>query len=149
VGLAGRQVVVAGGAVGGMAAALLLARAGHRMDATGAVRSASGATLARIRVPDFGGGLDHVLAIRRSRLHDLLAAAVRAAHPAVALRLGTEVTGAAPAPGPRPAAGRRRRARLGPAGPGRAAGGPGPAAGRRAGPQRPVTSRAKVSKALT
>jgi 2-polyprenyl-6-methoxyphenol hydroxylase-like FAD-dependent oxidoreductase len=92
VGLAGRQVVVAGGAVGGMAAALLLARAGHRMDATGTVRSASGATLARIRVPDFGGGLDHVLAIRRSRLHDLLAAAVRAAHPAVALRLGTEVT---------------------------------------------------------
>jgi 2-polyprenyl-6-methoxyphenol hydroxylase-like FAD-dependent oxidoreductase len=136
VGLEGRRVVVAGGAVGGMAAALLLARAGasvtvlervaepaavgaglvlqpnglavlaglgldgqlagagHRMGAAGMVRSASGATLARIQVPDFGGGLDHVLAIRRSRLHDLLLAAVRAAHPAVALRLGAEVTGA-------------------------------------------------------
>ena len=135
-GLEGRQVVVAGGAVGGMAAALLLARAGasvtvlervaepaavgaglvlqpnglavlaglgldgqldqagHRMGAAGTVRSASGATLARIRVPDFGAGLDHVLAIRRSRLHDLLLGAVRAAHPQVALRLGTEVTGA-------------------------------------------------------
>jgi 2-polyprenyl-6-methoxyphenol hydroxylase-like FAD-dependent oxidoreductase len=45
-------------------------------------------------VPDFGGGLDHVLAIRRRRLHDLLLGAVRAAHPQVALRLGTEVTGA-------------------------------------------------------
>jgi 2-polyprenyl-6-methoxyphenol hydroxylase-like FAD-dependent oxidoreductase len=136
VGLGGRQVVVAGGAVGGMAAALLLARAGasvtvlervaepaavgaglvlqpnglavlaglgldgqlaaagHRMGGAGMVRSASGATLARIRLPDFGGGLDHVLAIRRSRLHELLLAAVRAAHPAVALRLGAEVTGA-------------------------------------------------------
>jgi 2-polyprenyl-6-methoxyphenol hydroxylase-like FAD-dependent oxidoreductase len=136
VGLEGRQVVVAGGAVGGMAAALLparagasvtvlervaepaavgaglllqpnglavlaglgldgqLAAAGHRLGAAGTVRSASGATLARIRVPDFGGGLDHVLAIRRSRLHDLLLAAVRAAHPAVTLRLGAEVTGA-------------------------------------------------------
>jgi 2-polyprenyl-6-methoxyphenol hydroxylase-like FAD-dependent oxidoreductase len=136
VGLEGRQVVVAGGAVGGMAAALLLAGAGasvtvlervaepaavgaglvlqpnglavlaglgldgqldlagHRMGAAGTVRSASGTTLARIRVPDFGGGLDHVLAIRRSRLHDLLLGAVRAAHPQVALRLGTEVTGA-------------------------------------------------------
>lgn len=135
-GLGGRQVVVAGGAVGGMAAALLLARAGasvtvlervaepaavgaglvlqpnglavlaglgldgqlaaagHRMGGAGMVRSASGATLARIRLPDFGGGLDHVLAIRRSRLHELLLAAVRAAHPAVALRLGAEVTGA-------------------------------------------------------
>jgi hypothetical protein len=37
----------------------------------------------------------------------------------------------------------------GPAGPRRPAGGPGPAAGRRPAPQRPVTSRAKVSKALT
>ena len=136
-GLEGRRVVVAGGAVGGMAAALLLARAGasvtvlervaepaavgaglllqpnglavlaglgldgelgqagHRMAGTGAVRSASGAPLARVRVPDFGGGLDHVLAIRRSRLHELLLAAVRTAQPAVALRLGAEVTGAA------------------------------------------------------
>jgi 2-polyprenyl-6-methoxyphenol hydroxylase-like FAD-dependent oxidoreductase len=134
VGVGGRHVVVAGGAIGGMTAALLLARAGasvtvlervaepgavgagillqpnglavlaglgldpelgragHRGGA-GAVRSASGASLVELRVPDFGGGLDHALALRRSRLHELLLAAVRAAHPAVALRLGTEVTG--------------------------------------------------------
>jgi hypothetical protein len=76
---------------------------GRRMDETGTVRSASGATLARIRVPDFGGGLDHVLAIRRSRLPDLLLAVVGAD--------GVGLDGPAP--------------------------------------QRPVTSRAKVSKALT
>jgi 2-polyprenyl-6-methoxyphenol hydroxylase-like FAD-dependent oxidoreductase len=137
VGLDGRQVVVVGGAVGGLAAALLLARAGatvtvlervaepaavgagillqpnglavlaglgldgqleeagHRMGGAGVVRSATGTPLAQVRVPDFGAGLDHVLALRRSRLHELLLAAVRSAHPAVALRLGTEVTGVA------------------------------------------------------
>jgi 2-polyprenyl-6-methoxyphenol hydroxylase-like FAD-dependent oxidoreductase len=181
------------------------------MDETGTVRSASGATLARIRVPDFGGGLDHVLAIRRSRLHDLLLVAVRTAHPAVTLRLGAEVTGAggdgtvsfqaggvagtvagdlvvgADGVGSvvRQGGDFGARTRAGAtylrglvdgddlglegewwtplglfggapmgdaahaAGPRRPAGGPGPAAGRRPAPQRPVTSRAKVSKALT
>jgi len=138
VALEGRQVVVVGGAVGGMAAALLLGRAGatvtvlervaepgaagaglllqpnglavlaglgldgqlervgHRLGGAGAVRSASGAPLAEARVPDFGDGLDHVLAVRRSHLHELLLAAARAAHPAVALRLGAEVGGVDP-----------------------------------------------------
>jgi 2-polyprenyl-6-methoxyphenol hydroxylase-like FAD-dependent oxidoreductase len=138
VGLDGWQVAVVGGAVGGMAAALALARAGatvtvlervaepravgaglllqpnglavlaglglggevagagHRMGPVTTLRSAGGARLAEVRLPGFGDGLDQVLALRRSRLHELLLAAVRAAQPAVSLRLGTEVTAAGP-----------------------------------------------------
>ncbi|HZD69173.1 MAG TPA: NAD(P)/FAD-dependent oxidoreductase [Actinomycetes bacterium] len=133
----GRTVAVAGGGIAGMAAALLLARAGasvtlvervaapeavgaglllqpnglavlgglglgeelergaHRLDDGLALRDASGTVLVRSPAPDFGPGLDHLLAVRRSHLHGVLLAAVERC-PAITVHLGVEVTGARP-----------------------------------------------------
>jgi 2-polyprenyl-6-methoxyphenol hydroxylase-like FAD-dependent oxidoreductase len=133
----GRTVVVAGGGIAGMAAALLLARTGalvtvvervaapeavgaglllqpnglavlralglggelerssHRLVDGIALRDACGAVLLYPTVPDFGFGLDHVLAVRRSHLYGVLLAAVQAC-PTVSTRLGVEVTRAHP-----------------------------------------------------
>ena len=54
-----------------------------------------GRPLASTPVPDLGGGYDHVLALRRSRLLAALLDAVRA-EPAIACRFGCEVTRAEP-----------------------------------------------------
>jgi 2-polyprenyl-6-methoxyphenol hydroxylase-like FAD-dependent oxidoreductase len=71
-----------------------LARNSHR--ATRAVVHArSGRVLLEAVIPDFGAGLDHVLALRRTRLAEILAAAVRAT-PGIAVRYGVTVTGASP-----------------------------------------------------
>src|SRR4051812_41359942 len=56
------------------------------------VRSADGEVLSSLRVPDFGPGLDRVLAVRRSAVHEVLLAAVRA-EPGIELRLGVEPHG--------------------------------------------------------
>lgn len=111
------DVVVVGAGIGGLAAALLLARAGasvslleraaaptrvgtgillqpnglavlaglgladglehsgHRIDAA-TVHGRGRSPIARLAVPDFGPGLDHVLAVRRDLLHEALLAAV-------------------------------------------------------------------------
>lgn len=129
----GRTVVVAGGGIAGMAAALLLAKVGasvtvvERVSAPEAVgaglllqpnglavlralgvggelergarrlgdglalRDASGAVLLRPAVPDFGFGLDHVLAVRRGHLFGVLLAAVEGC-PAITMHQGVEVT---------------------------------------------------------
>ena len=60
-----------------------------------ALRDARGAVLIRTSVPDFGFGLDHVLAVRRSHLYGVLLDAVRAC-PAITVQLGSEVTAARP-----------------------------------------------------
>src|SRR3954447_227164 len=127
------SVSVVGAGIGGMAASLLLARAGAdvvllervgEVAAVGAglllqanglavlaglgvdeglraggfssdgvpVRAADGSVLSSLRVPDFGPGLDRVLAVRRSAVHEVLLAAVQA-EPGIELRLGTEVSG--------------------------------------------------------
>jgi 2-polyprenyl-6-methoxyphenol hydroxylase-like FAD-dependent oxidoreductase len=54
------------------------------------VRAADGAVLSSLPVPDFGDGLDRVLAVRRSAVHEALLAAVLA-EPGIDLRLGVEV----------------------------------------------------------
>jgi len=59
------------------------------------LRDAHGAVLLYPTVPDFGFGLDHVLAVRRSRLYGVLLAAVQAC-PTVCARLGMEVIRAHP-----------------------------------------------------
>jgi 2-polyprenyl-6-methoxyphenol hydroxylase-like FAD-dependent oxidoreductase len=51
--------------------------------------------LLRPAVPDFGLGLDHMLAVRRSHLYGVLLAAVEGC-PAITMRLGVEVTRAHP-----------------------------------------------------
>jgi 2-polyprenyl-6-methoxyphenol hydroxylase-like FAD-dependent oxidoreductase len=56
------------------------------------VRAADGAVLSSLPVPDFGEGLDRVLAVRRSTVHEVLLDAVRA-EPGIDLRLGVEVRG--------------------------------------------------------
>ena len=128
------HVVVAGAGIGGMAAAVLLARtgaevtlleraaeigtvgagillqpnglavlAGTGLDAplraagrpigSVVVRGPAGERISELRVPDFGAGLDHHLAVRRSALHAVLLDAVRA-EPRITLRLGTRVVAA-------------------------------------------------------
>jgi 2-polyprenyl-6-methoxyphenol hydroxylase-like FAD-dependent oxidoreductase len=51
--------------------------------------------LLELPLPDFGGGLDHGLVLRRSHLYGVLLAAVRA-HPAITVQLGTQVRWASP-----------------------------------------------------
>ncbi len=133
----GRTVVVVGGGIAGMAAALLLAKVGalvtvlervaapeavgaglvlqpnglavlralglgeelergaHRLSDGLALRDAAGAVLLRPAVPDFGFGLDHILAVRRSHLYGVLLAAVEGC-PAITMHLGVEVARAHP-----------------------------------------------------
>src|SRR3954471_12725205 len=127
----GRRVPVVGAGIGGMASALLLARAGAdvvllervgEVAAVGAglllqanglavlgglgldealradgflsdgvpVRAADGRVISSLRVPDFGPGLDRMLAVRRSAVHESLLAAV-SAEPGIELRLGVGV----------------------------------------------------------
>jgi 2-polyprenyl-6-methoxyphenol hydroxylase-like FAD-dependent oxidoreductase len=81
--------------LGGLGLRPPLEEAGHRMRTT-VVRAADGRPVSGLATPDFGHGLDHVLAIRRSRLHAVLEAAV-AAEPHITVRLGVEVTGASTA----------------------------------------------------
>jgi 2-polyprenyl-6-methoxyphenol hydroxylase-like FAD-dependent oxidoreductase len=127
------RVTVAGGGIGGMAVAVLLARAGasvvlmeraaevravgagillqpnglavlagmgvegplwaggHAMAAV-SVRRPDGTAISTLRVPDLGPGLDRMLAVRRSALHAVLLAAVRA-EPGIEYRPGRAVTG--------------------------------------------------------
>jgi 2-polyprenyl-6-methoxyphenol hydroxylase-like FAD-dependent oxidoreductase len=80
--------------LGGLGLTAALEEAGHRAG-VGAVRGADGRPIADLAVPDFGDGLDHVLALRRSRLHEILLAAVRE-RPAITTRFGAEVTAARP-----------------------------------------------------
>ncbi|QRP49276.1 NAD(P)/FAD-dependent oxidoreductase [Amycolatopsis sp. FDAARGOS 1241] len=136
-GIAHLDAVVVGAGIGGLATALLLARAGasvtvlerdadpggrgsgilvqpnglavlaglgltgpleregHAMRAT-ALLGTRGSPLAKLAVPDFGPGLDHVLAVRRSLLHAVLLKAVRE-EPVIDLRLGATVKSADPA----------------------------------------------------
>jgi 2-polyprenyl-6-methoxyphenol hydroxylase-like FAD-dependent oxidoreductase len=132
----GCNVVIAGGGIGGMTAALLLGSAGASVTllervaepaAVGAgillqpnglavlyalglaeqlqhaawrtppaaIRDPTGSVLLELPLPDFGAGLDHALVLRRSHLYGVLLAAVRA-HPAIQVRLGTQVTWASP-----------------------------------------------------
>jgi 2-polyprenyl-6-methoxyphenol hydroxylase-like FAD-dependent oxidoreductase len=72
-----------------------LERGAHRLADGLALRDASGAVLLRPPVPDFGFGLDHVLAVRRSHLYGVLLAAVEGC-PAITMHLGVEVTRARP-----------------------------------------------------
>jgi 2-polyprenyl-6-methoxyphenol hydroxylase-like FAD-dependent oxidoreductase len=60
-----------------------------------AIRDPTGSVLLELPLPDFGGGLDHALVLRRSHLYGVLLAAVRA-HPAVQVELGTQVRSASP-----------------------------------------------------
>jgi 2-polyprenyl-6-methoxyphenol hydroxylase-like FAD-dependent oxidoreductase len=128
------RVVVVGAGIGGMAAAVLLARAGAgvtlleraaRIRAVGAgillqpnglavlrglgldealhragrrvdavtVRGPDGRAITELAVPDFGAGLDHHLAVRRSALHAALLDAV-AAEGGITCRPGVEVVSA-------------------------------------------------------
>jgi 2-polyprenyl-6-methoxyphenol hydroxylase-like FAD-dependent oxidoreductase len=57
------------------------------------VRSPDGTPISSLSVPDLGPGLDRVLAVRRSALHEVLLAAV-GADPRIDVRLGAEVTAA-------------------------------------------------------
>ena len=132
----GCKIVVAGGGIAGMTAALLLASAGASvrlleqvaapaavgagillqpnglavLDALGlgealrraawrtppaAIRDPTGSVLLELPLPDFGGGLDHGLVLRRSHLYGVLLAAVHA-HPAIQVELGTQVRWASP-----------------------------------------------------
>jgi 2-polyprenyl-6-methoxyphenol hydroxylase-like FAD-dependent oxidoreductase len=61
-----------------------------------AIRDPTGSVLLELPLPDFGHGLDHALVLRRSHLYGVLLAAVRA-HPAITVRLGTQVRWASPA----------------------------------------------------
>lgn len=75
--------------LGGLGLAEPLEDAGHRMSAS-TVRGQGGSPIATLAVPDFGAGLDHVLAVRRELLHDVLLAAVAGA-PAIDCRFGATV----------------------------------------------------------
>ena len=78
----------------GLGLAEAVERGGHRVMSS-AVRGGDGRPIADLAVPDFGDGLDHALAVRRSHLHEVLLAAV-ADRPAISTRLGAEVTGVRP-----------------------------------------------------
>jgi 2-polyprenyl-6-methoxyphenol hydroxylase-like FAD-dependent oxidoreductase len=60
-----------------------------------AIRDPTGSVLLELPLPDFGGGLDHGLVLRRSHLYGVLLAAVHA-HPAIQVELGTEVRWVSP-----------------------------------------------------
>jgi 2-polyprenyl-6-methoxyphenol hydroxylase-like FAD-dependent oxidoreductase len=60
-----------------------------------AIRDPTGSVLLELPLPDFGGGLDHGLVLRRSHLYGVLLEAVHA-HPAIQVRLGTQVRWASP-----------------------------------------------------
>jgi 2-polyprenyl-6-methoxyphenol hydroxylase-like FAD-dependent oxidoreductase len=60
-----------------------------------AIRDPTGSVLLELPLPDFGHGLDHALVLRRSHLYGVLLAAVQA-HPAIQLRLDTQVRWASP-----------------------------------------------------
>jgi 2-polyprenyl-6-methoxyphenol hydroxylase-like FAD-dependent oxidoreductase len=79
--------------LGGLSLGADLERLGHRM-AAGTVRDAAGRALVRITLPD-GDGFGHVLAVRRSRLFEVL---MRAAddHPGIVVRLAADVVAARP-----------------------------------------------------
>ena len=55
----------------------VLQREGSRIDQV-AIRNPRGSALMMAAMPDFGGGLDHALAVRRSQLHSVLLGAVEA-----------------------------------------------------------------------
>lgn len=137
-GLERTNVVVAGGAVGGMTTALLLARAGaavtllernatpaaagagillqanglavlyglglreqlwrsaYRRGDGGAVHNATGRPIVGLPMPRYAHGLDHVLALRRSHLYQVLYDTV-ISEPGIDARFGAQVTGATPA----------------------------------------------------
>jgi 2-polyprenyl-6-methoxyphenol hydroxylase-like FAD-dependent oxidoreductase len=67
-----------------------LRAAGHAV-AAASVRGPDGTPISTLRVPDFGEGLDRMLAVRRSVLHEVLFSAV-VQQPAIRVRLGSEVT---------------------------------------------------------
>jgi len=69
-----------------------LRASGHAVAGT-SVRGPTGEPISTVPVPDFGTGLDRMLAVRRSRLHEVLRDAV-ADKPAVVVRLGSEAIGA-------------------------------------------------------
>jgi 2-polyprenyl-6-methoxyphenol hydroxylase-like FAD-dependent oxidoreductase len=72
-----------------------LDRHGHRMAAS-RVHDRNGRPVAVLATPDSGHGLDHVLAIRRSCVHEVLEEAV-AAQPGIVVHRRAEVTGASAA----------------------------------------------------
>jgi 2-polyprenyl-6-methoxyphenol hydroxylase-like FAD-dependent oxidoreductase len=80
--------------LGGLGLGEALARAGHRAGAS-AVRRPDGTPIASVAAPDFGPGLDHFLALRRSELYAVLLDAV-AAQPRITTRFGTTVAAAYP-----------------------------------------------------
>jgi 2-polyprenyl-6-methoxyphenol hydroxylase-like FAD-dependent oxidoreductase len=67
-----------------------LAEAGHRPHRS-SLRTAAGATIADLSPPDTGHPWDHLLALRRSDLHQILIDAI-AARSGIATRFGAEVT---------------------------------------------------------
>jgi 2-polyprenyl-6-methoxyphenol hydroxylase-like FAD-dependent oxidoreductase len=99
-------VAVVGGGIGGLAAALLLARASAHVTLLERAReprevgaglllqpNGPGDRIVNATMPDFGPGLNHVLAVRRSRLlADLLHAAQ--ATPTINLHFGCDVNAA-------------------------------------------------------
>ncbi len=66
-----------------------LRRCAH-VSSAGSIRDERGRTILHVPVPDFGAGLDHVLAVRRSHLTGVLADAV-AATPTIEVITGAEV----------------------------------------------------------
>jgi 2-polyprenyl-6-methoxyphenol hydroxylase-like FAD-dependent oxidoreductase len=72
-----------------------LRRTGHALTAT-SVREPDEVPISTLRVPDFGPGLDRMLAVRRSALHQVLLTGVRE-EPGIECRLGAEVTAVGPA----------------------------------------------------
>jgi 2-polyprenyl-6-methoxyphenol hydroxylase-like FAD-dependent oxidoreductase len=74
--------------LGGLGLAEPLEKTGHRIGAS-TVYGADGFPIASLAVPDFGG-IDHVLAVRRALLHEVLLTAV-AAEPGIDCRFGATV----------------------------------------------------------